>query len=70
MTIVVSALFTRSLPTPTIPVFIAALIVTLGFLMGIAPTSLHIDVAVPVGDEPAVSQPGAHNAIVTCRANP
>lgn len=57
LTIIISALFTRSLPTPTIPVFLAALIVTLGFLMGIAPSSLHIDVAVPVGDETAVSQP-------------
>ncbi|KZW03306.1 hypothetical protein EXIGLDRAFT_759173 [Exidia glandulosa HHB12029] len=60
LTIVVSALFTRSLPTPTIPVFLAALMVTLGFLMGVAPTSLHIDAAVPVGDEPAVSQPRSY----------
>ncbi|KAH7100323.1 hypothetical protein BKA62DRAFT_706671 [Auriculariales sp. MPI-PUGE-AT-0066] len=57
LTIVVSALFTRALPTPTGPVFIAALIVTLGFLMGVAPAALHIDVAAGVGDETKTSQP-------------
>jgi len=55
MTIVVSALFTRALPTPTVPVFLAALIVTLGFLMGIAPASLYADVATGVGDEPVTA---------------
>ncbi|EJD40846.1 hypothetical protein AURDEDRAFT_90701 [Auricularia subglabra TFB-10046 SS5] len=57
LTIVVSALFTRALPQPTVPVFLAALIVTMGFLMGIAPDALHIDVAAPVGDETTVAQP-------------